>query len=254
MNPVESESAESNPYRTQTKNLPSENRFRVLQTPLRFLKGVGPKRAEELEKFGLKSVEDLLYHLPFRYEDRRQIKKVRDATIGREESFVGEIRGLQKKYNPRRRAQLVAGSLIDDTGILGLLWYRAPTYLSNSLALGQRLLVHGKVEPGLNGQKRIVHPEFEVLEGDGEESLQKILPVYVHPAAVSLSLLRKLGRLKRCPSMHVFCRVTCRRRPCNAKVFLALAEALAQLHEPSQTADPRRAEQFLFFGASLGYL
>jgi ATP-dependent DNA helicase RecG len=119
--------------------------------PARFSK-VGPKRAEELENFGLKSVEDLLYHLPFRYEDRRQIRKISDATIGRDETFVGEIRGLQKKYNPRRRAQLLVGSLIDDTGILGLLWYRAPTYLSNSLAQGQRLLVHGKVEPGLNGQ------------------------------------------------------------------------------------------------------
>ena len=145
--------------------------LRVLQTPLRFLKGVGPKRAEELEKFGLKSVEDLLYHLPFRYDDRRQIKKISDAAIGQDETFVGEIRGLQKKYNPRRRAQLIVGSLVDGTGTLGLLWYRAPAYLSNSLARGQRLLVHGKVEPGLNGQKRIVHPEFEVMDGDGEEPL-----------------------------------------------------------------------------------
>ena len=97
--------------------------------------------------------------------------------------------GSRKIQSSPASAALV-GSLIDDTGSLGLLWYRAPAYLSNSLAQGQRLLVHGKVEPGLNGQKRIVHPEFEVLEGDGEEPLQKILPVYVHPAAVSLSLLR----------------------------------------------------------------
>jgi len=143
--------------------------LRVLQTPLRFLKGVGPKRAEEIEKFGLKSIEDLLYHLPFRYEDRRQIKTISQATIGRDETFIGHIRALQKKYNPRRRAQLLVAALADDTGRLGLLWYRAPVYLSNSLAQGQRLLVHGKVEPGLNGQKRIVHPEFEVLEGESKD-------------------------------------------------------------------------------------
>ena len=210
--------------------------LRVLQTPLRFLKGVGPKRAEELEKFGLKSVEDLLYHLPFRYEDRRQIKKIRDATIGGDETFVGEIRGLQKKYNPRRRAQLLVGSLIDDTGSLGLLWYRAPAYLSNSLAQGQRLLVHGKVEPGLNGQKRIVHPEFEVLESDGEEPLQKILPVYIHPAAVSLSLLRNW--INQALSQYAHFLPSYLPLPTKQRQgLIALADALAQLHEPSTTAD-----------------
>jgi ATP-dependent DNA helicase RecG len=222
---------------TDPKKRPSiRESLRVLQTPLRFLKGVGPKRAEELEKFGLKSVEDLLYHLPFRYEDRRQIKPICDATIGGDETFVGEIRGLQKKYNPRRRAQLLVGSLLDDTGSLGLLWYRAPAYLSNSLAQGQRLLVHGRVEPGLNGQKRIVHPEFEILEGDGQESLQKILPVYVHPAAVSLSLLRNW--INQALSQYAcflpsYLPVLTKER----QGLMALADALAQLHEPGTTVD-----------------
>ena len=210
--------------------------LRVLQTPLRFLKGVGPKRAEELEKFGLKSVEDLLYHLPFRYEDRRQIRKISDATIGGDETFVGEIRGLQKKYNPRRRAQLLVGSLIDDTGSLGLLWYRAPAYLSNSLTQGQRLLVHGKVESGLNGQKRIVHPEFEVLEAAGQESLQKILPVYVHPTAVSLSLLRNWvdqALSQYAGFLPSYLPVLTKQR----QGLMSLADALAQLHEPGTTAD-----------------
>ena len=210
--------------------------FRILQTPLRFLKGVGPKRAGELEKLGLKTVEDLLYHLPFRYEDRRQIKKVRDATMGCEESFVGELRGLQKKYNPRRRAQLVAGSLVDDTGILSLLWYRAPAYLSNSLALGQRLLVHGKVEPGLGGQKRIVHPEFEILESGDEEPSQKILPVYVRPAGLSLSLLRKWV-IQALSQYALYLPSYLPVPTIQRQGLLGLAEALVELHEPSQTAD-----------------
>ena len=93
------------PLPQPNKTLSIGEAFRLLQTPLRFLKGIGPKRAEELEKFGLKSVEDLLDRLPFRYEDRREIKKIRDATIGRDETFVGELRRLQKRYNPRRRAR-----------------------------------------------------------------------------------------------------------------------------------------------------
>src|SRR5215475_8649905 len=210
--------------------------LRVLQTPLRFLKGVGPKRAEEIEKFGLKSIEDLLYHLPFRYEDRRQIKKISDATIGRDETFIGHLRALQKKYNPRRRAQLLVANLADDSGSLGLLWYRAPVYLTNSLAQGQRLLVHGKVEPGLNGQKRIVHPEFEVLEGDSKDSLEKILPVYVHPTAISLSLLRNW--VNQALSQYAAFLPSYLPAPTKQRQgLMPLAEAFAQLHDPSTTAD-----------------
>ena len=230
------QSLTNRPVSDLSQKAPLKECLRVLQTPLRFLKGVGPKRAEELERFGLKSVEDLLYHLPFRYEDRRQIKKIHDATIGQDETFIGEIRRVQKKYNPRRRAQLLAASLVDDSGILGLLWYRAPAYLSNSVAPGQRLLVHGKVEPGLGGQKRIVHPEFEVLGNNDEGPLQKILPVYVHPAGLSLSLLRK--SVIQALSQYAHCLPSCLPVPSKQRQSrLDLAEALAQLHEPGTTAD-----------------
>src|SRR5581483_2927312 len=56
----------------------------ALRTSVRFLKGVGPARAAQLEAFGLRTIEDLLYHLPFRYEDRRSVVKVRDARVGDE--------------------------------------------------------------------------------------------------------------------------------------------------------------------------
>ena len=235
MNPS-NQSLSNRPVPDANKRPSIRESLRVLQTPLRFLKGVGPKRAEEIEKFGLKSIEDLLYHLPFRYEDRRQIKTISQATIGRDESFIGYIRALQKKYNPRRRAQLLVASLVDDTGSLGLLWYRAPVYLTNSLVQGQRLLVHGKVESGLNGQKRIVHPEFEVLEGDGKDSLQKILPVYVHPTAISLSLLRNW--LNQALSQYADFLPSYLPAPTKQRQgLMPLAEAFAQLHQPSTTAD-----------------
>ena len=231
------------PLPDPNKKLSVGESLRLLQTPLRFLKGVGPKRAEELEKFGLKSVEDLLYHLPFRYEDRRQIKKISDATVGRDETFVGELRRLQKRYNPRRRAQLLVGSLVDDSGVLGLLWYRAPVYLSNSLTPGQRLLVHGKVEVEPGGQKRIVHPEFDILEADDVEPLQKIVPVYVHPAGLSLALLRKWI----IQALSQYAHYLPDRLPAATKQhqgLLGLKEALVQLHQPSLTADLAKLNGF----------
>ena len=162
----------------------------ALQTPLRFLKGIGPKRAEQLAAFGLRTVEDLLNHLPFRYEDRRQVKKINQAIIGEEQTFIGRLVGIQKKYNPRRRTQMLIAQVTDSSGVMGLLWYRAPSYLANALIAGQSLAVHGKVEAGVGGLRQLVHPEFEILQDD-DVNVEKILPVYEHPATVPLSLMRK---------------------------------------------------------------
>src|ERR1043166_487108 len=90
--------------------------LRALSTPIQRLKGVGPKRAAQLEAFGLKTVEDLLYHLPFRYEDRRRIQKIASAVAGTESSFTGRLIALQKRYVPRRRSQMLQAALQDDSG------------------------------------------------------------------------------------------------------------------------------------------
>jgi ATP-dependent DNA helicase RecG len=224
------------PPPNEPKHLSMRACLRALQTPLRFLKGIGPKRAEQLEKLGLQTVEDLFYHVPFRYEDRRKINKICQATIGCDGTFKGKLVGLEKKYNPRRRAQILAGFLADDTGILGLQWYRVPAYLANGLAKGQQLLVHGKIEPGLGGQKRIVHPEFEVLESDDEYPLAKVLPVYVHPAGLPLSLLRKW--IIQALGQYAHYLPSCLPETTKERHgLLSVSEALAQLHEPATTAD-----------------
>jgi ATP-dependent DNA helicase RecG len=183
--------ATKSPSVTPGTSSSSQAAARNLQTPLRFLKGIGPKRAEQLAAFGLQTVEDLLYHLPFRYEDRRQVKNIDRAIVGQEETFIGTLGLIQKKYNPRRRSQVLLGRLTDQSGAIGLVWYRAPSYLVNALIPGQRLAVHGKVEEGIGGLRQLVHPEFEILEGDDSGKEPKILPVYEHPATVPLSLMRK---------------------------------------------------------------
>lgn len=158
---------------------------------MRFLEGVGPKRAAQLEELGLRTVEDLLYHLPFRYEDRRQIKKIGQAAVGIEETFIGELVVLEKRFIPSRRRQIVVGRLADASGYLELVWYRAPPYLLRGLSKGQKLLIHGKVEKGWGVQKKIVHPEFEAIDPGDEEEREKILPVYLRAAGLPLSAMRR---------------------------------------------------------------
>ena len=164
--------------------------LRALNTPIQFLTGVGPKRAAQLESLGIKTVGDLFYHLPFRYEDRRQIKKIGAAVRGEESSFIGRLIGLQSKYMPRRRSQMLLAILQDETGSIDLVWYRAPRFLIAGLAKDQTLLVHGKLDPSMHGRLRLVHPDFEIIDNNDDAQLQRILPVYVHPAGLSLSRLR----------------------------------------------------------------
>lgn len=170
---------------------PPQECVKALSTPLRFLKGVGPKRAALLETLGLKTVENLLYHLPFRYEDRRRIKEIRFASVGNEESFAGTLDMAQKKFIPRRRRQILVATLSDGTGRLGLVWYNVAPYMAKTLRPGQALLVHGRVEQGWGGQKRIVHPEFEPIEAGEELDTERILPVYVRPGGLALRTLRR---------------------------------------------------------------
>lgn len=216
---------------------------RALSTPLRFLKGVGPKRAAQLEGLGLRTIEDLLYHLPFRYEDRRQIKTIYQAVIGKEESFVGTLVRLEKKYIPKMRRQILTGMLADGTGGLGLVWYRVRPYIANSLAQGQTLLVHGKVERGMGAQKRIVHPEFEAIEPGGEEEREKILPIYLKPLGIPLGAIRRW--LQQALADYASFLPSFLPEPIAKRHGLMdLARAMEEVHRPEKTADIASLSQF----------
>ena len=189
-----------------------------------------------LEASGLSTVEDILYHLPFRYEDRRQIKKIAAAVLGQEESFIGELVMLQSRFIPRRRMQLMTATLRDDTAALDLVWYRAPSFLVSGLAKGQTLLVHGKVERGQQMRMRIVHPDFEVIDAGDDGSLRRVLPVYLRPGGLPLSFIRKLAG--QALAQFGGC-VPNRLPPAIAKRqgLLSVSTALAQLHQPPLDVD-----------------
>jgi ATP-dependent DNA helicase RecG len=200
------------------------------------LKGIGPARAAQLEAFGLRSMEDLLYHLPFRYEDRRGIAKIREAPIGEQKTFVGRLVALSQRYIPRRRMRMLNATLEDDSGRLGLVWYRAPSYLVDGLAKGQMLVVHGKVESAPAGHKQIAHPEFEVIDPDDPPDHEKILPVYERPEGIPLRTMRKwIAEAVEAYAPHVPSFLP----PAVVKKYglRDLAAALARLHLPEKGDD-----------------
>ena len=161
---------------------------KALQLPLSVLKGIGPVRAARLATRGLATIEDLLYHLPFRYEDRGGAMAVRDAVSGESGAFVGRLTSL-RAGRIRGRRRILTGTLTDDSGSLELVWFNPVRYLTDTLRVGQRLSVYGKVAGERGGRLSLPHPEFEVLEGDAERE-PEVRPIYAKPGDVPQSSLR----------------------------------------------------------------
>jgi ATP-dependent DNA helicase RecG len=165
-----------------------------LEDPVQYVKGVGPRRGEMLEKSGFATVEDLLYHLPFRYEDRRHIGEAARAPVGSDVTLIGRITGVREIRMRRVRGRSLLEALFrDDSGAIGLLWFHQASYFKKRLESAERWLVHGRVERGKRGGIQIVHPEIEPIDDESEgEGLARIVPVYQKPGDLPLSAMRAI--------------------------------------------------------------
>src|SRR5208337_421018 len=160
-----------------------------LSTPVQYVKGVGPRIAEILAGKGIRTVGDLLYYLPFRYEDRLNPRGIAELRPGEMATVIGEVRnsGL---FRTRRMPifQLTVGQ---GRARLRCLWFNA-TYLKDKFVPGQMIALYGKVEEDQRSRElQIVQPQFEMLGEAGEggengaekkaaESLEigRIVPIY----------------------------------------------------------------------------
>jgi len=160
-----------------------------LSTPVQYVKGVGPRIAEVLAGKGIHTVGDLLYYLPFRYEDRLNPRGIAELRPGEMATVIGEVRnsGL---FRTRRMPifQLTVGQ---GRARLRCLWFNA-TYLKDKFVPGQMIALYGKVEEDQRSRElQIVQPQFEMLGEAGEggengaekkaaESLEigRIVPIY----------------------------------------------------------------------------
>ncbi len=158
---------------------------------MQFVKGVGSKRASVLTRLGIRSVEDLLLHIPVRYVDRRVLRKIREARVGEEGVFLARVETSGARYWGRSRDAVAVVS--DGTGVMELVWKNAP-YMAKNIRVGMALLFWGKVYRGRAGTMTVFHPEYESFSGDAgvERSLVagRILPIYRLTEGLSARHLR----------------------------------------------------------------
>jgi ATP-dependent DNA helicase RecG len=162
-----------------------------------YVKGVGPARAAMLEAKGLKVVEDLLIYAPFRYEDRTNVKSIRDLAPGEMATVMAEVRSTKVAGFQRRNLGLFQATFTDASrAVLTGKWFHG-AYLADVLAPGQRVALFGKIEfDTYSGHLGMMHPEFEILsdDEDGDASLHtgRIVPIYEAAGKVTTRALRTL--------------------------------------------------------------
>ncbi len=171
-------------------------------TPLKFVKGVGPARAEMLETKGLVTVEDLLAYAPFRYEDRTNVKTIAQLAPGEMATVIAEVQSAHLRGFRRRNLGLFE-AIFKDSSKERLLakWFHGG-YLADRFLPGARVSLYGKVEfDSYTGDLLIMHPEFEILTGDdsdGDAALDsslhtgRIVAVYEGAGKVTTRALRSL--------------------------------------------------------------
>ncbi|MGH9408584.1 MAG: ATP-dependent DNA helicase RecG, partial [Vicinamibacterales bacterium] len=137
----------------------------VLQTSLQYLKGVGPRRAADLQHSGLSTVEDLLYRFPIRYEDRGHFQTIASLRPGVAASVSGEILSCGVRPTRRPRFKIVEMLLRDSTGSLRAVWFNQP-FLKDVFHPHQRVVLFGKLELSSHGLQ-MPGPQYEIVEEAG---------------------------------------------------------------------------------------
>jgi len=162
-----------------------------LETPLRFLKGVGPGRAERLAAAGLRTVEDLLFSVPLRYEDRRRVARVGEINAPGAWTVAGRIEDLRAIRTRRRGLVIVRARLVDETGSIPVAWWNQP-YLMTRLQAGGLWLLHGTVKGVDWGLWEMTNPTCEAVDADHPERSGRIVAIYSRVAGLPSAIFGRL--------------------------------------------------------------
>lgn len=217
----------------------------TLQTPVQYIPRVGPMMAARLSRLDILTVQDMLYHIPFRYDDFSLVSTISHIRIGETVTINGTI-GTFKNIFTKTGKKMQQATVTDDTGTLTVLWFNQ-TFLSKVLKPGTRVHLSGTV--GWFGNKIVMtSPQYEIIADDEKTSLHtgRLVPVYPETADVSSKWLR--GRIdflldQALPNVTDFLSASIR----EAYHIPELQKALKTVHFPKNEEDIKAARHRIAF-------
>ena len=194
---------------------------------------MGPRTIERLERLGLRTIQDLLFHLPLRYEDRTQLRPIAEIRAGETVLTQGRILYCEVAQGQKRSHRV---SLTDDFGLIQLRFFHLSRLQQSQMAVGRWLRCYGEVRIGFSGLE-IRHPDYEFLEEGPQQAIASALtPVYPTTEGLHQKTLRSLigQALERLEGVED----PLAQIPLPLDQKLSLHQALRQLHQPPPGIDP----------------
>ena len=164
-----------------------------LSTPLQFLKGVGPRKAADLKRAGLILVQDLLYRLPFRYEDRSRMQPIASLRPGTKAAVLGEIKSSNVAITRRRGFKIFHAVIADASGSIRCTWMNQ-AFLADVLRAHLQVVIFGDVKLDSTGL-HFMNPEYELIADDlSSVHTGRVVPFYEKTGTVTPNMQRRLVR------------------------------------------------------------
>lgn len=161
-----------------------------LDQGLQYLKGVGPARAQALQRLGLTTIAQLLEHYPRHHDDRTSLRPLSKLQVGERQTFSGRVVSVSEHF-PRPGMHLVKVGVSDGTGLVVGTWWNQP-YIKRAFAPGTQVVMTGRVESRY-GELQVDSPEFEFPDRAASLSTGRLVPIYPLGAGLTQPMFRKIA-------------------------------------------------------------
>ncbi|MCC7289874.1 ATP-dependent DNA helicase RecG [bacterium] len=219
----------------------------TLKTAVTEIPLVGPSKAQLLEKLGITTIKDLLFHIPFKYRDTSNIIPITKLKKEREGTIIATVERIENVYT-RFSKVITRAKVIDESSTINILWFNQP-YLTKALKQGNTYIFEGKLSKKTND---LVSPAYELFSGDlsTQSHIGKITPFYNETAGISSKWLRgRITFLKK--EISNLLKVDLQSSVLEEEHLLSLAQAIMQIHFPTDFDQINNARTRLAFDEML---
>ncbi|OGH65435.1 MAG: ATP-dependent DNA helicase RecG [Candidatus Magasanikbacteria bacterium RIFCSPLOWO2_01_FULL_33_34] len=208
------------------------------------LNRVGETVEKQLNKLGIKTVEDLLFYYPFRYEDYSNIVEIGHLEIGAQVTIQAEITKIASKFNPRTKRVIIEAEVVDESGVCNVIWF-GQKFITKVLSEGDVVNFSGKVTLGKKGIG-LISPSYEKIRSGVETAhTGRIVPIYSLTLGISQKQIRFLVSQVISEAINVLDWLT--EDIINQVDILSLGDAIRKIHFPENIDDIEIAKKRLKF-------